>query len=285
MAIVSGCGGTLATLTIWLYVFFPIPFCFLWSGILLPSVLALFLAGGSKFLLFDTEICGSALWVPFGDSASPVEAKSCTLSNDSFICILSTSLALLCVLLICMKYPKNTRNIDDKQYGDQNGIFADTDGLRTYSSISDEIDSEAQEDSIMDKRVGIKGGRSYDMDFINTDVPPDGADNVVNVPYGDKSQKIRIYNRNESTDKMKNVEDSLDMMQNGDEDRIQPKYSTGFYSRWTPPPQTEEGERTFSFRSPLKVFQKQKLISPEPRPYDEDKIHKCLAELEQSFGG
>ena len=168
-------------------------------------------------------------------------------------------------------------------------MFADTDGLRTYSSISDEIDSEAQEDSIMDKRVGIRGGPSYDMVFINNDVPPDGAENPVDVPYGGKSQKIRIYNRNESTEKLRSVDDSLDMMQNGvedqDEDRIQPKYSAGFYSRWTPSPQTEEGERTFSFRSPLKVFQKQKLVSPEPRPYDEDKIHKCLAELEQSFGG
>lgn len=287
MAIVSGCGGTLATVTIWLFVFFPIPICFLWSGVLLPSVLALFLAGGSKFLLFDTEICGSELWVPFGDVSSLVKAKSCTLSDDSFLGIISTTLALVCVLLICMKYPKkNARNLDDVKHSDQTGGFADTDGLRTNSSIhSDEFDREAQEDSMMHKRVGIRKGRSYDMDFINTDVPLDGAEHAVIVPNEAKVQKMRIYNQSAKAEKMRSVEDSLEMMQIDDENRSQQKYSTGVYSSLTPSPRTEEGEKTFSFRSPLKVFQKQKLISPEPCPYDEDKIHKCLAELEQSFSG
>jgi hypothetical protein len=290
MAIVSGCAGTLATLIIWLFVFFPIPICAMWSGVLLPSVLALFLAGGSKFLLFDTEICGSALWIPFGDVSSPVEAKSCSLANDSFTGIFSTILALLCMLLICMKSPKNTRDNNDYKHGNQSGEFADTDGLRTNSSIhSDEYDNEAQVDSILENRVGIRKGKSYDMDYISSDMPLDGADRNVVIPSEAKSQKIRMYNQSNKAEMMRRAEDSVEIIQTDeydqDDDRIQPKYSTGIYSRWTPSPRTQEVEKAFSFRSPLKVFQKQKILSPEPCPYDENKIHKCLAELEQSFSG
>lgn len=145
MAMVSGCAGAVATAVVWLMCITPLPSCFVWPGILLPSTLLMLLAGTAKFLFFDTEICRSALWVPSGEDSTAQKVESCQLSKDSIISIVTSVLSLLCVLLICLRAP--TRRKLDENYGMRYlDIDDDTEGLRAQTMEDSTCDSPTFED-------------------------------------------------------------------------------------------------------------------------------------------
>ena len=151
LAYVAGVAGAVATTVSWLMIMTSIPSCFTWSGILLPSVLVSFLSGGAKFLLFDSEICRSALFVPAGDDIRSASTAECKLGADSIVNIVSTAMQLVSLLLVCLKTP-DRRHMEETYGFYISDINGDMEGLRTDTmedsladdTISSKIDPEAQ---------------------------------------------------------------------------------------------------------------------------------------------
>lgn len=130
MAYISGSAGILGTVTAWLIVITPLPSWFFWPGVLLPSVLIIFLAGGAKFLFFDTEICHSRLWVPFSENNeyTPQKAEECRLGRDGYVSIVSCGVALFNIFLVCLKAPKKRELSNYGLY--YNDVEGDSEELR-----------------------------------------------------------------------------------------------------------------------------------------------------------
>ena len=152
---------------VWLMVVSPIPVCFLWPGVILPASLVAFLGSGAKFLFFDIEICRSKLWLPEGDDVEAEIAESCSFGMDAILSIISTTLSLACVLLVCLKAPKR-RELENSRGLQYDDLDEDIKNLRTHSmedsvddSASYNIDIEAQSSKSYCKRG------AYDLDEIS----------------------------------------------------------------------------------------------------------------------
>lgn len=105
MALVSGLSSSLSAFLTWLFVLSPLPAGFFWPGLLLPVVMIAFISEGSKFLLFDIGLCRSSVWLPSGVNSLPQPATSCTLGESAILCIISGSLLLVGLLMVCLKVP------------------------------------------------------------------------------------------------------------------------------------------------------------------------------------
>ena len=92
--------------TIWLFVVSPLPAYFFWPGVLLPSLMASFLAEGSKFLFLDTAICRNTVWYPSGADSLPRIAADCSLGTTGHYSIASGAIFFLSLLLVCLKAPE-----------------------------------------------------------------------------------------------------------------------------------------------------------------------------------
>ncbi len=126
----------------------PLPSCFFWPGILLPAVLVELLAGSARFLLFDSQICQGNLWMPEEENAVAQGAKSCSISTDSWIAIVSSVLSLMNVLLICLRAPKR-RKLNDNygmEYKDVNNDMVNlkSDTMEDSTCRTSEQDVESQ---------------------------------------------------------------------------------------------------------------------------------------------
>lgn len=137
----------------------PIPACFLWPGILLPASLVSFLSSGAKFLFFDIEICRSMLWLPDHDKF-PENAKSCTLGTDSILSIISCTLSLLCVLLVCLKAPER-RNLNDGRRGIR---FSDDDDEEEDDDLHNLRTHTAEESLCEGQSLDLEAPRSQSFD-------------------------------------------------------------------------------------------------------------------------
>jgi hypothetical protein len=109
----AGCNSSLSLVshgilqvTSWLFVISPLPAFFFWPGVLLPSLMAAFLAEGSKFLLFDTSICRNTVWFPSGADSLPRVAEQCSLGTTSFFSIAAGACFFVSLLLVCLKAPE-----------------------------------------------------------------------------------------------------------------------------------------------------------------------------------
>lgn len=177
----------------------PLPASFFWPGVLLPSLMAAFLAEGSKFLLFDVSLCRNPVWYPVGTNSEPVVAEECSLGKTSYYCIASGATFFLCVLIVCLKAPQ--KRLLDSDYGIRpdfeqgetqesahnfvHGIDSfgdrdlysedpDYDISRTGSSMPDDR-SEFQFSQSAGSRQLSRGSRDYRFDMEN---PPDCADSM-----------------------------------------------------------------------------------------------------------
>ena len=74
-----------------------------------------FLAEGSKFLMFDTAICRTALWTPEGVNSLPQKAESCSLGSTAVYTIISGCIFFVALMFVCLKAPKK-RTLDES-YG------------------------------------------------------------------------------------------------------------------------------------------------------------------------
>ncbi|KAG7342039.1 hypothetical protein IV203_007131 [Nitzschia inconspicua] len=142
MAYVAGGGGILSTIIAWLFVFTPLPAFFIWSAILLPALMAAFLAEGSKFLFFDTAVCRSSVWSPPGTDSLARVAENCSLGDGGKYALASGIIFFLALIPVCLKAPEmrdfepnyglDFENQDHEETSDDinDDTFSDQDGCR-----------------------------------------------------------------------------------------------------------------------------------------------------------
>lgn len=94
----------------WLFVVSPLPARFFWPVVVLPALVASFLAEASKFLFYDTSICRKNVWFPPGTESLPRTAE-CSLGVTAIYGIASTIIFLVCLVLVCLKAP-NRRDLE-----------------------------------------------------------------------------------------------------------------------------------------------------------------------------
>lgn len=98
-------------MTSWLFLFSPLPVSLFWPGLLLPAVLVAFLAEGSKFLMFDTAVCRTALWTPTGVDSLAQRAETCDLGTTAVHTIVSGCIFFIALMFVCLKAPEK-RDLD-----------------------------------------------------------------------------------------------------------------------------------------------------------------------------
>jgi hypothetical protein len=94
----------------WLFVVSPLPVRFFWPVVVLPALVASFLAEASKFLFYDTSICRKTVWFPPGTESLPRTAE-CSLGSTAIYGIASGIIFLICLILVCIKAP-NRRELE-----------------------------------------------------------------------------------------------------------------------------------------------------------------------------
>ena len=74
--------------------------------------MACFLAEGSKFLLFDADICRNTVWLPSGENSSPVAAEECSIGTGALFAISAGSIFFLALILVCLHAPVRRQLIE-----------------------------------------------------------------------------------------------------------------------------------------------------------------------------
>jgi len=133
MSFISGGSSIIAVLTAWLMVILPLPACFFWPGVLLPSLLVAFLCQGSKFLFLDTAICQSSLWFPTGTDSFPQQARSCSLGKTSYFSIAAGVSLFFSLLLVCLTSPQRRKL--DEDYGNTSSFVV---GIGDNTSLEED---------------------------------------------------------------------------------------------------------------------------------------------------
>ena len=112
--------------------------------VVLPALVASFLAEASKFLFYDTSICRKAVWTPPGTESLPRTAE-CSLGVSAIYGIASGVIFLVCLILVCLKAP-NRRDLEPNYGLDvENGGNIETGALDKFTKQSS-FDSETERD-------------------------------------------------------------------------------------------------------------------------------------------
>ena len=102
-----------------------------------------FLAEGSKFLMFDTAVCRTALWTPTGVDSLAQRAETCDLGNTAVHTIISGCIFFIALMFVCLKAPE--KRLLDENYGikyDNKGHMEDSGDVE--SQLSEVNDFESQ---------------------------------------------------------------------------------------------------------------------------------------------
>jgi hypothetical protein len=139
MASIAVCSGLISSVLAWLIVLTPVPAGCFWPTVLLPLVMLSFIAEGSKFLIFDIALCSNSVWLPSGVDSLPQTAASCTLGTTAIVGIVSGSLFLLSLLMVCLYTPE--RRLLDPNYGisysSRNEVITTKEASETIVPIED----------------------------------------------------------------------------------------------------------------------------------------------------
>lgn len=105
MTLISCVSSTLAMFVSWIFVISPIPAGILWPAILLPSVMIAFISEGSKFLMFDTALCRSAMWYE-GSLLVPQQAEACSMGDTAWFACAAGVLHFWALVCVCLRAPE-----------------------------------------------------------------------------------------------------------------------------------------------------------------------------------
>ena len=134
----------------WLFVVSPLPARFFWPVIVLPALVASFLAEASKFLFYDTSICQKAVWIPQGAESLP-RTVQCSLGTSSIYGIAAGAVFLVSLFLVCLKAP-NRRELEPNYGLDvEKGNSIDAENLKRFTQRSS-FESETDRDSHVNVR-------------------------------------------------------------------------------------------------------------------------------------
>ena len=110
----------------------------------LPALVASFLAEASKFLFYDTSICQKAVWLPQGAESLP-RTVQCSLGTSSIYGIAASSVFLVCLVLVCLKAP-NRRELEPNYGLDVEKGNVEAPNLKRFTDRSS-FESEADRDA------------------------------------------------------------------------------------------------------------------------------------------
>eukprot|EP00535_Pseudo-nitzschia_heimii_P002801 CAMPEP_0197184988 /NCGR_PEP_ID=MMETSP1423-20130617/11012_1 /TAXON_ID=476441 /ORGANISM="Pseudo-nitzschia heimii, Strain UNC1101" /LENGTH=361 /DNA_ID=CAMNT_0042635947 /DNA_START=401 /DNA_END=1486 /DNA_ORIENTATION=- len=144
MAYVSGGSSIIATISTWLFVVSPLPARFFWPVVVLPTLVASFLAEASKFLFYDTSICRKNAWFPPGTESLPRMAD-CSFGATAIYGIASGIIFLVCLILVCLKAP-NRRDLEPNYGLDIDDGNIDIVNPRSYS-VKEDLNRPSKESS------------------------------------------------------------------------------------------------------------------------------------------
>mmetsp|Transcript_3061 Transcript_3061/g.6595 ORF Transcript_3061/g.6595 Transcript_3061/m.6595 type:complete len:436 (+) Transcript_3061:175-1482(+) len=134
MAYVSAGGGIIATIFTWLFVVSPLPARFFWPVVVLPALVASFLAEASKFLFYDTSMCRKNVWFPPGTESLPRTAE-CSLGATAIYGIASGVIFLVCLVLVCLKAPNRRVLVPNYGLDVENGCVQPPPNQASYYGI------------------------------------------------------------------------------------------------------------------------------------------------------
>lgn len=155
---------------VWLLVLTPLPAFFLWSGIVLPSLMAAFVSEGSKFLLFDTAICRSSVWFPPGTESLGHLAESCSLGDTGKYAIAAAAIYFLSLVAVFLKTPQKRPLEPNYGFDFENGDPMETsDDFNDTGSERDHWGSVSQQKS--DVAAAVESDYSITTRGYDSDVP------------------------------------------------------------------------------------------------------------------
>jgi hypothetical protein len=131
----------------------PLPASVFWLGVLLPALMASFLAEGSKFLFFDIAVCRNSVWFPRGDESMPRPAEGCSLGATGKFAIASGTIFFVSLLVVSLKAPERRELVST--YG------LDVESCDSYHepTSEDNMDTASDQDRYAELQ---QSGRSYD---------------------------------------------------------------------------------------------------------------------------
>lgn len=291
----------------------PLPAFFFWPGVLLPALMASFLAEGSKFLFFDTSICRASIWYPSGADSLPRIAEDCSLGATGHYAIAAGAVFFLCLILVCLKAPEKRKL--DTEYGlELDPDVSDLDSPRQYGQSESsfvpagsadiyDLEGGSQDRYSSTSQPPLSRIRTTPNNAHNVHLTPAGARKVSRVDpdysYGDETgtEYSESYNKHSSTSASDDnkVEDDLisERLKNLDpeEDRYTAKPQEEFEDergpndRYQPskPPATagkSSGKSKNISESRLHTIERMKLNTTGE---SEDMIEKFVNELNVSF--
>jgi len=155
--LIGGISALVATVIITMVVFCSLPVCFIWTGVLLPSVVLALAVSAVTFMMVDIDICNSRFWEPAGPEYTPTVAKSCSLGESAFILIGGLACFLIALSLIIYDVP--IRRALDPEYNadksEMNELDVEDDESSSFD-VEDVYEPELYEEKLPMEYVDIK---------------------------------------------------------------------------------------------------------------------------------
>jgi len=283
MAYISGGASMVATVTAWLFVFTPLPAFLFWPGVLLPALMAAFLAEGSKFLFFDTSICRTTVWYPSGDESLPRAAEECVLGNTGLYAIAAGTIFFVSLVLVCLKAPQKRKlqsNYGREGYGKEEDVENAMENVRSDRSYDDKGSAVSYASS--DHRFSFSHSRGTSRGDAPEMRSPDYGSYGEDGFHEGESQTSRPTNLDDDdliSVRLKNLDPEEDKYTAKPIDDLEKESTDDRYNPKKPPPIPATPEQTVS-KSRLHARERMELNSAIE---SEDLIQKFVNDLNISF--